>query len=205
MTTIGLASCIYEDIELGDLEEAKENTKKISEHVGRLENLIVDILNLARADLEKTSEEPVDLIEVVDQIKLRLQINSIDNGVDIQTKIPPSLGLCISKTRIAQVLENLISNGIKYSDPKKKDRFVKISASKDSGKIEILVEDNGLGIPEQFNEEVFSMFKRFHPEASFGSGLGMYIVKKHIVNMGAEISFESSPKGSVFKILVINS
>jgi signal transduction histidine kinase len=64
------------------------------------------------------------------------------------------------------------------------------------------VSDNGIGIPEKHQAEVFDMFKRFHVEKSTGSGLGMALVKKHIEYLKGDISFTSSKDGTVFTITI---
>ncbi len=202
VTTRGLADCILMDIEDGDLDEVKINASKIGEHVDRLEKLVVDILDLARADLEVSSKEAIDLEYLVVDIRKRLEKSCVDNDVSVEVEIDPLFELFASKTRVTQVLENLISNAIKYHDPKKLNHFVKINATCDSDWSEIRVSDNGLGIPEEFSQQVFQMFQRFHPNVSYGSGLGMYIVKKHVDSMQAEMSYNSSTAGTEFIIAI---
>jgi K+-sensing histidine kinase KdpD len=57
------------------------------------------------------------------------------------------------------------------------------------------VEDNGLGISEEQHEKMFTMFKRFHPKVSFGSGLGLYMMKKSVDIIGANIIFTDTGNG----------
>lgn len=205
VTTRGLADFIQQDIEAGEYDEAKANAGKISNHVARLEKLVIDILDLAKADLEISNKEKINLNELIHDIQERLEISSIDNNVSIELEVSKNFSLFVSRTRISQVLENLISNAIKYADPTKESRFVKVTAANAGGDVEIKVNDNGLGIPAEFHQKIFQMFQRFHPEVSYGSGLGMYIVKKHTDNMQAELSFTSSPAGSEFKIVIPQS
>ncbi|MEC7575772.1 MAG: ATP-binding protein, partial [Pseudomonadota bacterium] len=73
-------------------------------------------------------------------------------------------------------------------------------------KLVLRVEDNGLGVPEENQNQLFTMFKRFHPKVSFGSGLGLYMMKKSADILGGEISFEPLKKGSAFILKVpVNS
>jgi len=108
----------------------------------------------------------------------------------------------IQRATIQQVLENLISNAIKYSDPEKTNRFVKVEVSDSNGSILIRILDNGLGIPKKYDDEIFGMFKRFHKSSSFGSGLGLYLVKKNVEKINGEISFQRRSEGSVFTIVL---
>lgn len=200
VTTRGLADFICMDLESGDYDEVRSNANKISDNVTRLEKLVTDILDLARADLEVSSLEQIDLRALVDGIKARLEKSYKDSNVSIEVEISEPFELVASRTRITQVLENLISNAIKYYDPEKPQHFVKVSATSLNEKIEIKVCDNGLGIPDEFRQQVFKMFQRFHPNVSYGSGLGMYIIKKHIDSMSADMRFTSSPAGTEFSI-----
>ena len=65
-------------------------------------------------------------------------------------------------------------------------------------KFYIQIEDNGQGIPKEKKDDVFGMFKRFHDGAIEGSGLGLYMVRKHMQKMQGHINFESSNTGTTF-------
>lgn len=200
ITVRGLADAIYEDIVDGEYEEAKRNARLISSRVKKLENLIIDILDLAKADLEVAEKEYVDVEDVISGILERLGSVYLDCDIKIETDIDKSAKLYVSRVRITQILENLISNSMKYRDPDKTDRFIKISTKHDGNQDICVVEDNGVGIPEEFTDQVFGMFRRFHPEISYGSGLGMYIIKKHVDRMEAHIAFSSSPEGTRIEV-----
>ncbi len=198
ITVRGLADAICEDIGDRDYREAEKNAHNIAGHVRKLEKLVIDILSLAKADLEITAKEAVCVNTVVAEIKTRLDTIYIESDVVIETDIDEELIFYISKVRLTQILENLISNAIKYSDKCKSRKYVKISTMRKRQANFCVVEDNGMGIPEEFRNRVFNMFERFHPNVSYGSGLGLYIIKKHIDNMGGKISFTSSEEGTRF-------
>lgn len=200
ITVRGLAEAIQEDVESGDYKEVDKNAGRIAVHVKRLEDLVIDILNLAKAELEVTEIEKIDVAEIVEGIQEKLKLVYINNDVTIETNIDPAIQVWVSKVRLNQVLENLISNAIKYSDQNKSSRFVRVSVLRRETKIVCIIEDNGVGIPEEFHLRVFSMFQRFHADISYGSGLGMYIIKKHIDKMDAQIYFTSSSDGTRFLI-----
>ena len=84
----------------------------------------------------------------------------------------------------------------------KEKSVVRISTEKNGNDIVFSVEDNGLGIPEEREKEIFSMFKRFHPKVSFGSGLGLYMMKKSADVLGGQIEYEKSELGTKFKLLI---
>ncbi len=201
MRTIqGLARYVESDVSSGNLDEAKLNIRKIINQTNKLDLLVGDILNLARADLQETMQEVVDFSSIIVSIQERLSDLIVNNQVNVSYEISLKEVYKSGTLRMTQILENLISNGVKYCNPNNPQKYVKISVSESDSNILLKVEDNGVGIPKANQKEVFKMFARFHPTLSFGSGLGMSIVKKHLDKMGAEIKFSSSEAGTLFEI-----
>lgn len=203
MRTIqGLARYIEEDISSGNIDEAKLNLQKIIRQTNKLDLLVGDILNLAKADLKETENELVDFNSILETVKDRISEIILTNHVSIVSEIKLTEPFYSNGLRISQVLENLISNGVKYCHPERPNKFVKVSVSEKDQGVLIIVEDNGLGIPKEHQGEIFKMFTRFHPKISFGSGLGMSIVKKNLDKLGAKISISSTDAGTLFEIWI---
>jgi PAS domain S-box-containing protein len=201
LTTLGLVDVIKEDLDDKDYDEVRNNLERIKEHTGQLEDLVNDILNLTMADHSEEEVEEVNLKSILNSIVLKLEGLFKSKGVELVVEVPEEFSLKVCKVRLNQVLENLISNAIKYSSLERKG-FIRIeNYTTDCGFL-IKVSDNGKGIDLKYQEQVFSMFKRFHPNAATGSGLGLYLVKKHVEAMNGQITFESSPSGTSFKILL---
>lgn len=195
-----LAKYIDEDIGAGNLDEASANAKRVSEQMERLEKLVVDILSLTKAELKSESKELINFSEIIDDVKNR-QSWLFDNiAINFIEEINHSRDFYAEKTRVSQIIENLMTNSIKYRDPSKNNLFIKVKTYDDKENFFIVVEDNGLGIPSDQKDQVFIMFKRFHPSISSGSGLGLSIIKKHVDIMGGQINFDSSKKGTIFTI-----
>ena len=195
-------SIIVEDIEDGEYEDVKRNALSISSQVHRLESLITDILDLAKADLVNTETELINLNDLLTETSSKLTKAYEATDIVIDLKVPPTLMIRTEKTRLTQILENLLSNAIKYRDQNKNSPFVQVSILETPDNVMITVEDNGVGIPDEYKSKVFEIFQRFHPSIAIGSGLGLYIVKKHIDKMDAEIFFSSSNNGSSFNIII---
>jgi signal transduction histidine kinase len=101
-------------------------------------------------------------------------------------------------------LTNILSNSIKYSDRRKANRFIKVNATVSENNCAIAIEDNGLGIEEQYLDKIFDMYFRAHTSLK-GTGLGLYIVKDTIERLGGSIKVESVPgKGTTFFIELPN-
>jgi signal transduction histidine kinase len=196
----GLSRIMQADLIDGDYEEVSENLQKIGTLSTRLEVLIGDIEETARIDAEQDEAEEVNITQEIEIIKEGLYTLIVDKEIEVITSLNDLKAIFIQKDIILRVLENLISNAIKYSNPKRSNRFVKIEGKALNDKIEILVSDNGLGIPKEFHDEAFGMFKRFHKSDAPGSGLGLYLVKKNLEKINGEISLQSTSEGTTFKI-----
>jgi signal transduction histidine kinase len=98
------------------------------------------------------------------------------------------------------VLQNLINNAIKYSDPEKKKKIVNIDVKEGNDVIQIQITDNGIGIDPESIPKIFSMYYRA-TEKSKGSGLGLFIVKEAIHKIQGKVTVESALNlGSTFTI-----
>jgi two-component system, LuxR family, sensor kinase FixL len=200
-----LSDYIKEDIISNNINEAIDNIEKVASQAQKLEELVIDILDLAKADLIEDAEiTPISFSSLIHQIIEKHSIIIENNAVSIIYDDIIDNKLKSEKIRINQILENLITNSIKYSDPDKKDRYVKIYTKIDHDKFSIFVEDNGLGVPNSKKEELFQIFKRFHPQAASGSGMGLAIVKRHIEKLNGSIDVTSVNEKTVFEINIPN-
>jgi signal transduction histidine kinase len=100
---------------------------------------------------------------------------------------------------------NLISNAVKFVSAE--TPRVRLSAEeKPGGMVRIWVEDNGIGIPAEFQERIFQVFQRLHTTAYAGTGIGLAIVQKGMERMGGRAGLESAPAvGSRFWIELANA
>ena len=102
---------------------------------------------------------------------------------------------------LAQVLFNLIGNGLKFY-PKGESARVEVERRKDGKSVVITVRDHGIGIAADHQERIFKVFERLHSAATYpGTGIGLAIVKRGIARMGGTVRLQSAPgKGSTFYI-----
>ena len=101
-------------------------------------------------------------------------------------------------SQLLLLFQNLVSNGLKYSDPK--TGRVHISATETPGSHKIFVSDNGIGIDPQYHETIFEIFKRLHGYGDYaGTGIGLAICKKITDRHGGTLNVTSVPdEGSTF-------
>ena len=165
----------------------------------RMRSLIRDLLDLSRAGRAAAEFGPVPLLAVFETIRA-------DHAELIRTKgaevIPLGLlpTLWGDRDRIARLLGNLISNGLKYNESEGPRVEVLARPETGSNRSTVMVRDNGIGIDEQHHGKVFQMFRRLHPRERFeGTGAGLAICQKIAQVHGGRIWVESRPgSGSTF-------
>ena len=109
-----------------------------------------DALAIAQSEnTEDASAVEVDIEMLAEEAKERLAHMSQEVGVDVQIDVEAGLRFRTEPVRLNQIVENLLSNGIKYADPDREKRFVHLVALRRAGALCLRVEDNGLGIPER--------------------------------------------------------
>jgi signal transduction histidine kinase len=97
------------------------------------------------------------------------------------------------ETQIAQVVQNLIGNAIKFRSRDRQCR-VTVSAERDGDAWRIMIEDNGIGIDMQFQDRVFEIFQRLHERGMYdGTGIGLAVVKRIVEHHGGRVGLHSTP------------
>jgi signal transduction histidine kinase len=112
-------------------------------------------------------------------------------------------GLVISDAyRLHIIISNLISNAIKYSDPLKQTKVIRLDVSANDSQVTLTLADNGVGIEPQILPRIFDMFYRGHAKSD-GSGLGLYIVKEAVDKLGGSIQVTSEAGvGTTFTVSI---
>lgn len=162
----------------------------------RMQNLINDILSYSRVVTQAKPFIPVDMEIVLSEVIINLKV-SIDESKAVIThdKLPV---IRADPDQMSQVIQNLISNAIKFRSKDKPPR-IHVSARQNSEWL-FSVKDNGIGIdPEDFRQ-LFILFRRLHREEEYpGTGVGLAIAKRIMQRHGGRIWVESEPgKGSTF-------
>lgn len=197
-TISGLVDFCLEDLEDGDYDELEKHLKMALAVSNRSAKKVESLLRIARIGEDEITESQFDLRSLLDNIWQDL---TADMGERCQLK----LDLAHQDPIVAPVailhaiIENLISNAIKYADPEKDQTLVQISTDVDGDRFVIKVSDNGVGIAQSDQPEVFKMFKRIDDRG--GDGLGLALVRKHLERLGGDISLESTlGQGTTFVI-----
>lgn len=186
-------------------EETEKYFKKIISSSQRMQSLINDLLSFSRHSANSSDFKMVDLNLVVKEALVELEIKIEKSNAVITFDNLPAIYAIPSMVR--QLFYNLISNALKF---RKADATaeVKISSRKIAGAVpeqvlyEIIVADKGIGFEQQFEADIFRVFKRLHSYHDFeGSGIGLSICKKIVDKHNGTIRAESKPgEGASFII-----
>jgi signal transduction histidine kinase len=185
------------------LDQILKSTKKSEQASNRIVKLLDNLLDISkmRVGKIKLEREKVDLVELTRSLIESMSADFREAGITVSFKsnTPAVVGFW-DVARIEQVLRNLLSNGIKYG--RQKPVEVKIEASDSEGVVTLVVQDNGIGIPEDLHGRVFEPFVRGRVSKRIrGTGLGLYICQKIVKAHGGLIVLESRPgKGSIFRV-----
>ncbi len=202
ISSIALLQLAENRIEEKKLDDAKQGLEHALQSLDQLKKLIDDILDLT---VVRNKDEPFEKIDIHELIGNCLNKMSNLEGYDhitIETDYRFD-GLLVSKNlRLAMIVENLISNAIKYHDPEKDNPHIRVETYSDEKDFYLIVADNGLGIPEKQRKNLFKMFQRFHPKTSYGSGLGLYLLKKSADHIGAEIEYRDVKGETTFMLTI---
>jgi signal transduction histidine kinase len=192
---------------LHNLELSQENKKKyltIIETEGkRLSKLIEDLLDISKIESGYV-EIKYSLIDISQLIKEILDFIKVTKEISIQTKIPADLSeITADRDKLRQVLNNLISNAVKFNKP---GGEIIVSAKEKNKEIEISVKDEGPGIEKGEQDKIFNKFyisKNSEIRKKRGSGLGLTIIKRIVEMHKGKIWVESEVgKGSVFSFSI---
>jgi signal transduction histidine kinase len=179
--------------------KASEYLDYCIEGAQRMEMLITDLLAYSQATKPSSSPaEPefVDTNEVLEAVRKNLATTIAESEAEITVEsLPVVQG---DRVPLMHVFQNLISNALKYRG-KERPR-VKIWGEWDSGWWRFAVQDNGIGIPKPYQEQVFGIFKRLHDRNDYpGTGIGLAICQKVVERYGGKIWVESDgQRGSTF-------
>ena len=199
-SSLGLIKIAKQGVETDKKTLALGAMTHIDTAMKRLETLVEDIINLTKMKLADIPTEDVTLSELLDET-----IESIEHmenydviKIDVDNRVDSPVS--VKKLFIGQTLQNLLSNAVKYYDPKKPSSFIEIKTRVENDKCVVDISDNGVGIPEDHRDELFGMFKRFHPKKSFGSGLGLYLVSENMKSIDGNVTYSPLKDGTKFTV-----
>jgi signal transduction histidine kinase len=142
----------------------------------------------------------VDLVAVTREVATRCAEDAARARCELRLDVPETVVGAWDRLRLDQVLQNLLSNALKYGH----GQPVEVTVRADADSATVTVRDHGIGIAEEDQARLFQKFERMASERHYsGFGLGLWIVKQILDAMGGSIHVESAPgRGSTFRVVL---
>jgi len=195
-------------------ENGKYLFKRMQLSAERMQTLIDDLLAYSRTHNLESDFKTIDLNHILDQVKQDLKEELVHNNVTID--MPDTCQINIIPFQFRQLIYNLLSNSLKFSDPGRPlhikiiNELVKGADLEDLGLQDNIIychitfSDNGIGFDQQYSDKIFQLFQRLHGRNDYpGTGIGLAIIKKIIENhKGAIRAKGKSGEGATFDIYI---
>ena len=176
---------------------------RLSSACSKLSETVDDLLNLSRVGLTEDSPEPVELRDAIQEIVNIHDLRLDERGAKlvVEGDMPT---LSIDPKRLYEILDNLVSNAVKYGCDHPKP-VIEIRSILQDDELLVSVRDNGQGIKPEYHSKVFGIFERLH-NTNEGTGIGLAIVRKIVSQLGGHVTLESEPdEGSTFTVSLPSS
>ena len=186
---------------LEDKKQAKVFAKAILHNAERLSDMVSSLLDLSRIDYGelKLNIEELSINDCINDAIDSLKNLGKRKNISIECSCSKNKIVLADKNALERILNNLIENAFKYSDP---ESIINISTRKTKDYLEVSVKDNGRGVPDQEKDFLFDRFYRTADARATdekGSGLGLAIVKNLVNNLNGEVGIKNTyPNGSIF-------
>jgi heavy metal sensor kinase len=180
---------------LGDVHASAQQMNQIVERLLTLARLDagVDRLRVQSVDVAALAQQCADVVRPLAEAR----------GLKLTVKNPPPALVQIDSDKLREIVSNLLHNAIQYNRP---GGAIDLRVRRQNGKLEVEVQDTGIGIAAEVRERIFERFYRADPSRGgddLHAGLGLAIVKEYIDLMGGSIGVESiEGQGSTFRVLL---
>lgn len=193
-------------------DSGKDKFRRMQNSAKRMQTLIDDLLTYSRTSTEERKFETVNLNKIIDEVKddLKEELQQRHGSIEVHKVCDAN----IIPFQFRQLLFNLVSNSLKFSNPGNNPRieikseivpgekFSNDKLQKNINYCHITVSDNGIGFEQQYSEKIFEVFQRLHGKNEFnGTGIGLAIVKRIVENHHGHITARGElNKGATFDI-----
>ena len=196
------ASLIDKYVEQEKLDAVSKHTSRIKGAVQLLNNILNDFLSLEKleAGVVVLKSEKINVVHLGEEISGEMQMICKKNQHIVYQHTGTDAEFELDAHLLKSSVINLISNAIKYSG---EDTFIEFSTEIASDCCTIVIRDNGIGIPEEDQKNLFEPFFRAHNTGNIpGTGLGLNIVKRYVSLMGGKLEYWSAiNQGTSFKMI----
>ena len=187
-----------------ELKVAGSYFEMIEGRVLKLDGFIKKIIDYYKNSRSEEARDVIDFNELISSIWQTLK--NQDVSINFELSCEQKVDFIGDLFRMEIILENLISNAIKYQNPSSITHDIKMTLDVNTVEAKIIVSDNGIGIEKKYMDSIFDMFFRTEDSLNTeGTGIGLYIVKEAVEKMAGKIHVTSVVmKGTTFEIIIPN-
>lgn len=203
MSVLGLINLVQIENKKGN--ETMNNYFEMMQHsIHKLDDTLKEILDYSRNARSELNIEEVDTKRMVEDSFERLKYMEGSENISKSIEVENNMPLFSDEYRLSVIINNLVSNAIKYRDVQKDHSVINLRATITDTHLDLIFSDNGIGISPEYLQRIFDMFFRA-TERSEGAGLGLYIVRETVDKLHGSISVDSKMgEGTTFKIKIPN-
>lgn len=200
-SVLGLVSLAFK--EKDDTERARY-LGMVEKSVLRLDNFIEDLTNFSRNNRLSITPREIYFEDIVEHSWENLKYMDTHSNVKIELDIKYRYSFYSDDNRLTIIFQNLLSNAIKYRNSNLSVSVINIRIRSMKEGVLIEIQDNGIGIKQEYLDKIFDMFFRASHDSN-GSGLGLYITRQVVEKLGGTIDVESTyGEGTKFEIYLPN-
>jgi signal transduction histidine kinase len=199
----GFSDLLMKDYSSYDPEEVLTFVKMIHGASRQAQNLLNNLLDWSRSQTDRIRFEPtgIDVCQVVKSVFKLYKLNAHEKNLHVHNRVSEGTMVYGDQNMVSTIIRNLISNAIKFTRPKGK---ITVCTKSSRNEIQILVEDNGIGIPEDLAEKLFRIDEKVTRTGTAneeGTGLGLILSMEFARKNGGTLRVSSKPgKGSTFTL-----
>ncbi|RSK48499.1 PAS domain-containing sensor histidine kinase [Hymenobacter rigui] len=170
--------------------------------VQRFQQTIGHLTELSRVPQEgELPKTPVDLHAVLADVQLDLTTLLAETNARLIVQVDDCGPIPLSLKHLRSIVYNLLSNALKYRHPDRPP-VIRVTCGQMDAAVEIRVQDNGLGLTAEQQQQLFRLFRRLHHHVE-GSGVGLFLIKRMVENAGGQLTVQSEAGvGSTFSVIL---
>lgn len=203
MSVLGLINLVQIENKKGD-QTMNSYFGMMQHSIHKLDDTLKEILDYSRNARSQLNITEVDTRKMAEDSFERLKYMEGSENISKSISVENDLPLFTDPYRLSVIINNLVSNAIKYRDVNKDHSVIDLHANVTDAHLELTFRDNGIGISEEYLPRIFEMFFRA-TERSDGAGLGLYIVRETVDKLHGSITVDSKiGEGTTFNITIPN-
>lgn len=172
-----------------DMTQIRNYLELMQESLDKQDQFIKDIIDYSKNKKTKTTLSKVNLNQIIEEAIIQNQYREEFKRINISKELNID-SIYSDELKLKIIINNILTNAIKYSDTQKESPFIAIKTYQDKDYIYISIEDNGIGVKKEYQNKIFDMFFVTNNDNK-GSGLGLYLVKDTIENLNGTVEITS--------------